>query len=323
VVHHAVHDIIEPILDETFIYHSYACRKNRGSHKAVDKAQEFLRLNAFCFHGDIKKYFFSIDHGILKGIINSRIEDKDLLWLVNEIIDSAKQLAAVDPQFTTKGLPIGNLTSQLFANLYLSELDYFVKFGLKAKFYLRYMDDVMIFGNDKAGLIGLKAKIRDFLKERLRLEIHEAKSQIYKSKNGIKFLGFRLFKGHRRLASSNVRRFKKRLKNFAYLLENSSRHCERNEAISKRDCFTPSGFAMTGGAIRDSVRCWVAHSKYANTNGLRLTIYENLGKKKPYLSALLKGILLDNKLFREKDYYMQQMVSSDLANQKRGMYAKI
>jgi len=280
VVHHAVHDIIEPVLDKSFIYHSYACRKNRGSHKAVDKAQEFLRRNAFCFHGDIKKYFFSIDHGILKEIINRRIEDKDLLWLINEIIDSAKQLAAEDPQFKTRGLPIGNLTSQFFANLYLSELDYFVKFDLKAKFYLRYMDDVMIFGNDKAILVGFKSKIRDFLKERLRLDIHEAKSQIYKSKNGIKFLGFRLFKGHRRLASSNVRRFKKRLKNFGYLLENNF---------------------MDKGKVCDSVRCWAAHSNYANTEGLRLNIYENLGKKRPYLSTLLKGILLDNKFFRERE----------------------
>ena len=304
VVHHAVHDIIEPILDETFIYHSYACRKNRGSHKAVDIAQEFLRLNAFCFHGDIKKYFFSIDHGILKGIINSRIEDKDLLWLINEIIDSAKQLAAGEAQFTTKGLPIGNLTSQFFANLYLNELDYFVKFDLKIKFYLRYMDDVMIFGNDKAGLIEVKAKIRGFLKERLRLDIQEAKSQIYKNKNGVKFLGFRLFKNHRRIASSNVRRFKKRLKNFGYLLE--------NKLIDKNK-------------ICDSVRCWAAHSSYADTNGLRLNIYENLGKKRPYLSALLKDILLDNGTVAKLRFFGISSIRGTILdpNNKNGIWEEV
>ena len=271
VVHHAVHDIIEPVIDRTFIYHSYACRNNRGSHKAVDKAQEFLRRNAFCLHGDIKKYFPSIDHAILKEILRMRVEDRDLLWLLDEIIDSAASLP---------GLPIGNLTSQFFANLYLNELDYFVKFDLKAKFYLRYMDDFLVFGNEKAGLVELKAKLRVFLKNRLKIDIHEAKSQIYKSENGIKFLGFRLFRNHRRIASGNLRRFRKRLKNFGYLLKNG--------LIDKNK-------------ICDSVRCWAAHSRYANTNGLRLNIYNNLGNKTPYLSALLKSILLNNKLFRERE----------------------
>ena len=93
VVHHAVHDVIEPFIDKTFIYDSYACRIGKGTHKAVDRAQEFLRANRYCFHGDVKKYFPSIDHGILKEIIAGKIADKDLLWLVDEIVDSAMQIA--------------------------------------------------------------------------------------------------------------------------------------------------------------------------------------------------------------------------------------
>ena len=126
VVHHAVHDVIEPFIDKTFIFDSYACRMNKGTHQALGRAQGFLRRNRFCFHGDIRKYFQSIDREILKGIIRQRIEDKDLLWLMDEIVDSSKSLL---------GLPIGNLTSQFLANLYLNELDYFVKFDLRQRYY--------------------------------------------------------------------------------------------------------------------------------------------------------------------------------------------
>ena len=265
VVHHAVHDVIEPLIDKSFIYQSYACRKNKGTHKAIDWAQEFLRRNSFCFHGDIKKYFFSIDRGILKGILKGMVNDEDLLWLLDEIIDSAIYTGQ------EKGLPIGNLTSQFFANLYLNELDYFIKFDLRVKFYIRYMDDFLIFENDRGKLTGFKSKIRDFLKIKLALLLHEGKSQIYNTRNGIKFLGFRIFKDHRRLASDNVRRFKKRIKKFGYLLDRGQ---------------------IRGSQIRDSVRCWAAHSSYANTNGLRINMLNELTGKNERLGALLKDVLL-------------------------------
>ncbi|MFH1429134.1 MAG: reverse transcriptase/maturase family protein [Candidatus Margulisiibacteriota bacterium] len=288
VVHHAVHDIIEPIIDKSFIYHSYACRKNKGTHKAVDKAQSFLRANEFCFHGDIKKYFPSIDHDILKKILRRRIEDEDLLWLLDEIINSAARIVASDEwrDFThhsplttrhSNGLPIGNLTSQFFANLYLNELDYFIKFDLRERYYLRYMDDFLIFSNDKQKLLDIKKQINSFLKETLSLTMHERKSQIYKTTHGIKFLGFRLFKTHRRLASDNVRRFRKRLKIFIYLFENG---------------------LMDIDEIRDSVRCWVAHSKYADTNKLRFNILKdcssNITNTKVDIGYLLEDVLLEN-----------------------------
>ena len=278
VIHHAVHDVIEPMIDRTFIYDSYACRNEKGTHKAVNRAQKFLRSNKFCFHGDIKKYFPSINHDILKRLLKMRIEDRDLLWLLDEIIDSAKQLVISDLQFTEKGLPIGNLTSQFFANLCLNELDYFIKFDLRVRFYLRYMDDFLIFGNDKKGLLEIKEKIRDFLKERLDLDMHEGKSQVYKTKNGIKFLGFRIFKDYRRLASDNTRRFRKRLKKFAYLFANGK---------------------MPANEIFDSIRCWVAHSKYASTKKLRLNIWNDLANSfrknlvcKSNFSNKVKDILL-------------------------------
>lgn len=275
VVHHAVHDVIDPIIDKTFIYDSYACRKGKGTHTAIGRVQGFLRRNSYCFHGDIRKYFRSINHEILKNIIRQKIADQGLLWLLDEIIDSAKHI----PLHERRGLPIGNLTSQFFANLYLNELDYFIKFDLKAKFYLRYMDDFLVFDNNKKALLGIKEKIRDFLKNRLGLDMHEGKSQIYKTKDGIKFLGFRIFKNYRRLTSDNVRRFRKRLKKLIYLFEN-------NKMDTKEIC--------------DSVRCWVAHSKYANTKGLRLNIWNNLVNPfrkgsicKGDFSNRIKDILLD------------------------------
>ena len=262
VVHHAVHDVIEPLIDKSFIYDSYACRNDKGTHKAVDRAQSFLRANRFCLHGDVKKYFYSINHDILKGILRMRIEDGNLLWLLDKIVDSAVSL---------RGLPIGNLTSQFFANLYLSELDYFVKFDLCRCYYLRYMDDFLVFSKDKKELSEVKVKIRGFLENSLSLNLHEGKSQIYSTKSGIKFLGFRIYKEYRRLASDNVRCFRKRLKRFAYLFENGK--------IGAKE-------------ISDSVRCWTAHSEYANTKSLRYNIWSRLTAKNADFGNLLKDTLL-------------------------------
>ncbi len=269
VVHHAVHDVIEPIIDKTFIYDSYACRKDKGTHKAVDRAQSFLRANRFCLHGDIKKYFPSIDRGALSGMLAKRIMDKDLLWLLGEIMDSASAISPAGGR--GKGLPIGNLTSQFFANLYLNELDYFVKFDLRSRYYLRYMDDFLIFGNDKEKLVEAKIKVKDFLKNKLELQMHEGKSQIYRTKSGIKFLGFRIYKDYRRLASDNVRRFKKRIMKFGYLLERGQISIEQ---------------------IRDSARCWAAHSRYANTRSLRLGMLKEFAGKYGWSGDLLKPALL-------------------------------
>jgi len=185
---------------------------------------------------------------------------------LDEIIDSALDICGV------KGLPIDSLTSQFFANFYLNELDYFIKFDLKARYYLRYMDDFLVFGNDKGELLSFREMIRDFLKNRLDLDMHKDKSQVYKTRNGIKFLGFRLFRDYRRLTSDNVRRFSKRLKSFAYLFENNK---------------------MGANEIRDSVRCWVAHSKYADTKTLRLNMWSHLVEKKEVFGNSLKEILLD------------------------------
>jgi retron-type reverse transcriptase len=271
VVHHAVHDVIEPLLDRTFIYDSYACRKTKGTHKAVDRAQSFLRVNKFCLHCDVKKYFQSIDHGILKGVLARCIGDVKTLSLLDTIIDSSAYLADISAANRIAGLPIGNLTSQFFANLYLNELDYYVKFSLGRRYYLRYMDDFLVFGNDRAALEEIKDRIREFLRDKLNVALHEGKSQVFNTQRGIKFLGFRLYKDFRRLATGNVKRFKRRLKRFRYLLE-------KGEADREK--------------IRDSVRCWTAHSLYADTHGLRSRLLVDLMQKDAHFGKGLKDILL-------------------------------
>lgn len=265
VIHHAVHGVLEPLIDGGFIYDSYACRKGKGTHKAVGRAQSFLKLNKFCFHGDIRKYFPSIDHKILKELVAKKVEDKSLLWLMGEIVDSAKQITGG----RNKGLPLGNLTSQFFANLYLNELDWLVKCELRCAYYARYMDDFLVFNDSKTELQEIKNKIRIFLEKILSLDLHEGKSQIYKTSSGVRFLGFRMFKNYRKLASNNVRNFKRRLKKFDYLLSKG----EINEE-----------------AIKDSIRCWVAHSRYADTKALRFKLWQNLTEKNAALGEVIKDV---------------------------------
>jgi len=266
VVHHAVHDVIEPVIDRVFIYDSYACRRGKGVHKALERAQGFLRQNRYCLHGDIRKYFPSIDHDVLKSIIRQRISDKDVLWLLDEIIDSAPLT-----DHSQAGLPIGNLTSQFFANLYLNELDYFVKQKLRLRYYLRYMDDFLIFSESKFLLRGIKDALREFLRDYLRLRLHEEKSQIYETSRGLKFLGFRIYSNFRRLTTRNVRCFK--------------------QGLRLRQVLLSKGI-MSKARLRDSVRCWVAHSNYANTNGLRLNIFNELIGRDEFFGILLKDVLL-------------------------------
>jgi RNA-directed DNA polymerase len=221
VVHHALCNVIEPILERGFIYDSYACRNGKGTHAAVLRLEHFVRSlrgnglrsdkgasPIYCLKCDISKYFDSVDHGVLLGILRRTIEDEDILWLLQEIIES-------NPQ----GIPIGNLTSQLFANTYLGELDNFVKRELHERYYLRYMDDFLILDTDKRHLRDVKAAIRVFLRDQLKLTMHPRKAEIFPIDRGIDFLGYVLRDGARFLRKSTVRRFSKKRKRYAALVE--------------------------------------------------------------------------------------------------------
>jgi len=209
VVHHALCNIIEPIFDKIFIYDSYACRRGKGTHAGANRVTQFLRRiqnqygRVYCFKADISKYFPSIDHRILKEIIERKIKCEDTMWLINEIIDSTGE---------GRGIPIGNLTSQLFANIYLNELDYFVKHQLKIKFYVRYMDDFVVLHHDKSYLRDVWHQVECFLAERLNLSLNR-KTQIFPVwSRGIDFLGYRIWPDFRLVRKANVKRMRRRLK---------------------------------------------------------------------------------------------------------------
>ena len=228
VVHHAFCNIIEPILDKTMIFDSYACRSNKGTHRAVGRAQNFLQKNKYVLKIDIKKYFFTIDHDILFSLLKKKISDKKTLDLISVILqtyqsDSKYYFNFIEDDLfdanRDSGLPIGNLTSQLFANYFLSPFDRFIKEKLKIKNYLRYMDDALIFSNSIDTLKEMVVKIKMFL-QKYRLKLNEKKSQIIHCSNGVKFLGFHIFTTYKRLLRENLKRFKKRMKIKSYLYKN-------------------------------------------------------------------------------------------------------
>lgn len=207
IVHHALCNVIEPIFDRGFIFDSYACRRNKGTHKAVFRLKKFMRSfgndKFYVFKADIKKYFPSINRNVLFQLIKKKISDQDTLRLIRAIINS------LDGE---NGIPIGNLTSQLFANIYLNELDQFIKHHLKVKHYCRYVDDFVLLHRDRSQLKRWRAEIKEFLKNRLKLELHYKKQEIFPSKIGIDFLGYHIFINHILIRQSTVRRFLCRLK---------------------------------------------------------------------------------------------------------------
>lgn len=209
VVQHALVNIIEPIFEKTFIGNSFACRKGYGTHKGlieVKKAvQGKFKFKGYALKCDVKKYFYTIDHSILKRILFHKIKDKKVQELISLIIDSDCSAFGKN-----KGIPIGNLTSQLFANIYLNELDQFVKHKLKAKYYYRYVDDFLIFSELKSQLHMYKKAIKCFLKYTLKLKVPNRKANIYLIKDGVDFVGYKIFPKMIRLRKSNIIKFKKR-----------------------------------------------------------------------------------------------------------------
>lgn len=269
VVHHALCNVIMPIFESTFIHDSYANRTGFGSHRALKRFTQFARSSRYVLQCDIRKYFPSIDHEILKEILRRKIKCPDTLWLIDTIIDgSNEQEPVIDffpgdhlltPLERRRGLPIGNLTSQFFANIYLNGFDHFVKEHLKVKQYLRYVDDFALFSNDQAFLADARPALEDFLAT-LRLTIHPIKSQLFQTQIGPSFVGFRIFQDHIRVKSNNLRRARYRL-----------RRLKKRYAVG---CIT---FAQ----LTRSLQSWNAHLKHADTWHLRQDIFSNLVFTKP------------------------------------------
>jgi len=262
VVHHALVRVIEPLFERSFIADSYANREGKGTHRALDRCQEFARRYRYVLQCDLRQFFPSIDHAILRAILHRKIADPDTMWLVDRVLESGvgvlaeeydlvyfpgdDLLAALRP----RGLPIGNLTSQFFANCYLNPFDHFVKRELRCKGYLRYVDDFLLFSNKRRELWEWKGATRDFL-ARQRLTLHERRSTVYPSTNGIPFLGFQVFPTHRRLKRRNGVAFARRLR---CMFDALARGEISHEEVGQR------------------VQGWVAHAVHGDTYGLRRSL---------------------------------------------------
>jgi retron-type reverse transcriptase len=203
VVQHALNNIIEPVFEKRMIEDSYACRIGKGTQAAAKRVSFFMGkpANVYYLKLDIKSFFASVDRCILKQVIRRYIDDKDILWLLDVIIDSSPGT----------GLPIGNLMSQLFANVFLHELDHYCKNVLGVKCYVRYMDDVAILSYSKSYLKAVLSDIRYFVENHLGLELNH-KTGIGKCKDGIEFVGYRIWRNLRLIKKQSLMRMKKKVK---------------------------------------------------------------------------------------------------------------
>jgi len=243
IVHHAVFQVIEPIFDKTFINGCCANRKGKGNLYALKLFDKFKRKvsknntrNCFVLKADIKHYFFEVNQEILLNILRKKIKDENTINLINKILKNYPN--------KEKGMPLGNLTSQFFANVYLNELDYFVKHELKAKYYIRYVDDFVILHESKEQLEIWKKQIDEFLKEKLKIELHTEKSRIISLSRGVDFVGFRNFYYHRLLRKRNVKKMMIKIKLY-------------KEGLMPLD------------KLLESYKGWNAYAKWSNSYKLR------------------------------------------------------
>ncbi len=263
VIHHALCNVIEPLFELHFITHSYANRTGKGTHRALDRLQTWGRRYRYALRADVVQHFPSLDHALLRAKLARVIEEDEVLWLIDAILDSGAGVLAdqYSPVYfpgddllalcRPRGLPIGNLTSQFWSNVYLNDFDWFVQRELGCPAYLRYVDDFVLFGDDKRQLWSCKQRIIARLAQE-RLTIHEAQTQVVPTRGGIPWLGFVVYPTHRLLKRRNAVNFTRRL---AANLE-----AYQNGRIS---------FAE----LDASVQGWINHARYADSWGLREHVF--------------------------------------------------
>lgn len=266
VVHHALCAVLNPIWERRFIHDTYACRPGKGTHRALDRCQHFARHHTYVLQGDVHQFFPAIDHTILRAKLAHLIADEGALWLIDQILASGA--GVLTPMYDMewfpgddlltplrpRGLPVGNLTSQSWANIYLDSLDQFVKRELKCRAYVRYCDDFVFFHNDKAQLHAWKEQVQEHLNG-LRLNLNWRRAVVYPTRTGLPFLGFRLFHTYRRLRTDNVRLVRWRL---------------------RRRYAAYQGGHLTFEQFRNSLVAWIAHAAHANTYRLRRRLLADL-----------------------------------------------
>ena len=277
VVHHALCNVIMLPLERTLIADTYANRTGYGTHRALQKFIHFTRTSRYVLQCDIRKYFPSIDLAILKGLLRRKIKCPDTLWLIDAIIDGSNPQGSeleyfpgddlLTPLERRKGLPIGNLTSQFFANLYLNPFDHFVKEQLKVKKYLRYVDDFALFGDDRAVLADARLAIEDFLIG-LRLRIHPVKSQLFATRQGANFVGFRVLPTGQSNGQSTGEGLPR-----AVRIRVRSRNLRRARARLKQMQTAYTAGELSLEDLIQRLRSWEAHLLHGDTYHLRRDIF--------------------------------------------------
>ncbi|WP_017258425.1 RNA-directed DNA polymerase [Pedobacter arcticus] len=229
ITHHAVMNVLEPIFMATFTNDTYSCIKGKGIHatvRAVKSALKDVESTKYCLKLDIKKFYPSVGHDILKSLLRKKIKDSNLLWLLDEMIDSAD------------GLPIGNYLSQYFANFYLSYFDHWIKEQKAVKYYFRYADDLVILSSDKKHLHALLSEIKRYLSTNLKLEV-KGNYQIFPvDARSIDFVGYRFYHTHTLLRKSIKQRFARMMANRRNKASTASymgwaKHCDSKNLIKK------------------------------------------------------------------------------------------
>jgi len=266
VVHHALVRVIEPIYERKFIADSYANRAGKGTHKALDRCTQYMRRFRYVLQCDVQQFFPAIDHQILKHILSKTIACRPTLRLCEKIIHSGTGILTdeytlhyfpSDDLFAAgrpRGLPIGNLTSQFWANVYMNELDQYVKHTLRCTGYLRYVDDFLLFADDKVTLHRWRDEIIIFLQS-LRLTIHEKRAQPTPVGQGIPFLGFTVYPTYRRLKRSKGITYRRHLKTLW-------RRWQAGEITREQG--------------RASVMAWLGHVRHGDTFGLRQRLFREI-----------------------------------------------
>jgi len=263
VAHHAICRVIEPVLDRGLIYDCYANRIGKGTHRALDRCTRFARQYAYVLKCDVAQYFPSMDRAILKGRLRRSIRCRATLALLDRIVDDAAPSRTEPAYFPgddlfgpyerPRGTPIGNLASQLFGNIFLSGFDHWVTELLRAPAYIRFVDDFLVFSDDRRWLADALAQIREEM-ARLRLELHPRKCQVQPVRCGVAFLGWQVFPDHRRIRRATGVRFQRRLTELATLYGQG---------------------AITLEQVRAPLASWLGHLRYGDTYGLRAAL---LGK---------------------------------------------
>lgn len=206
-LHHAVYRQLYRHFDSKFVHDSYSCRHAKGTHKAIDRFRYFFnkvscnnRRTCWVLKCDVRKFFASIDQAILINVFKKHISDKDTVWLIENIVSSFQSTGV------GKGLPLGNLTSQLLVNVYMNEFDQYVKHVLKQTYYIRYADDFVVMSHDRQVLLELLPKIGEFLSDNLKLSLHPDKVFVKTFASGVDFLGWVHFSDHRVLRTATKNR---------------------------------------------------------------------------------------------------------------------